>query len=438
MDGHYFCTECQIPFTARASLYRHIRQKHDKEPTAVYPNVCAFCLKTFKFKYLLTRHVSQVHNNIPTPSPAQSSPLSHHYLTEDFTKTSIQYPSLPSSYTTSCLPSPNNLLSPSSFLTKFNSIPTSDPLHKRPHTTCISSTKVQIYRSQIPSSPISSKENVIGTPSTKEKLRYPLSACSSPSSAPSISDRLHKHPHVSLSPHPCTSSTKVQIHTPPIPSSPISSKENFKGSPSKKTRIRCPFAPCSSVFSRYTGLYDHIEFYHKTTIDYEQFVFQNIQDFELWKADIEQKELSHYVKANSGYKSKTDDKTIYFDCHRSYTYDQKPTVRLFTKTSNKTGYACPSRISCTINHNGTVHVEFWKTHVGHTQQIKFISLDKSLKEHIKDQVIAGVSDDTIVNNIRNAANEGQLPLRASVITKKDIRNIKCKAVIPYSTYPDKT
>ncbi|XP_026469761.1 uncharacterized protein LOC113373696 [Ctenocephalides felis] len=313
MDSDFFCTECQIPFTARSSLYRHIRQKHDKEPRAVYPNACAFCLKTFKFKYLLTRHVSQVHNNIPNPSPAQSSSVSFEDITHlsSSTKTNIKHPSLPTSYTTTCLTSPYNLLSP-----------TSDPLHK--------------------------------------------------------------HPHVSLLPHPCTSSIKVQIHTPPIPCSPISTKENFTGTPSRKSRIRCPLPPCSSVFSRYTGLYDHIEFYHKTTIDYEQFVFQNIKDFELWKTDIERKEFSHYVKCNSGYKSKTDDKTIYFDCHRSYTNDQKPTVRLFTKTSNKTGYACPSRIGCTINHNGTVHVEFWKTHVGHSQDIKFISLDKNLKEHIKE------------------------------------------------------
>ncbi|XP_026464755.1 gastrula zinc finger protein xFG20-1-like [Ctenocephalides felis] len=388
MDSDFFCTECQIPFTARSSLYRHMRQKHDKEPRAVYPNACAFCLKTFKFKYLLTHHVSQVHNNIPNPSLAQSSSVSFEDITHlsSSTKTNIKHPSLPTSYTTTCLTSPYNLLSP-----------TSDPLHKHPHVSlsphpCTSSIKVQIHTPPTPSSPISSKENFTGTPSTKEKLRCPLSACSSFISAPSISDRLHKHFHVSLSPHPCTSSTKVQIHTPPIPSSPISTKENFIGTPSRKSRIRCPLPPCSSVFSRYTGLYDHIEFYHKTTIDYEQFVFQNIKDFELWKTDIERKEFSHYVKCNSGYKSKTDDKTIYFDCHRSYTYDQKPTVRLFTKTSNKTGYACPSRISCTINHNGTVHVEFWKTHMGHSQDIKFISLDKSLKEHIKEKVIRSLKD----------------------------------------------
>ncbi|XP_026464759.1 gastrula zinc finger protein xFG20-1-like [Ctenocephalides felis] len=225
MDSDFFCTECQIPFTARSSLYRHMRQKHDKEPRAVYPNACAFCLKTFKFKYLLTHHVSQVHNNIPNPSLAQSSSVSFEDITHlsSSTKTNIKHPSLPTSYTTTCLTSPYNLLSP-----------TSDPLHKHPHVSlsphpCTSSIKVQIHTPPTPSSPISSKENFTGTPSTKEKLRCPLSACSSFISAPSISDRLHKHFHVSLSPHPCTSSTKVQIHTPLIPSSPISTKENFIG-----------------------------------------------------------------------------------------------------------------------------------------------------------------------------------------------------------------
>ncbi|XP_026464751.1 pectinesterase inhibitor 10-like [Ctenocephalides felis] len=97
-------------------------------------------------------------------------------------------------------------------------------------------------------------------------------------------------PYMSLSPQPSTSSTSApymflssqpgtpSTHFPINPSStsnsPLSSKENFTGTPSRASRIRCPFPDCSSIFSRYISLHGHIESHHMVAIDYKESVNQ--------------------------------------------------------------------------------------------------------------------------------------------------------------------
>ncbi|XP_026482818.1 uncharacterized protein LOC113391058 [Ctenocephalides felis] len=334
MNSNIFCQECQVSFAHRASLFRHMRRKHGENPRLVYPNACSLCEKTFKNKRSLTRHITQVHANIPPTSSTLSL---------------VRSKSLPSSTTSavSLIQHSTHLFSPKSSGSPSNS-----------------STQVTCHPSSIPKSPLSSKVNINSDPST---------------SAP-----LGTRPHMALLPQPSNSSRQVTFHPSPIPNCPLSLKENFTGTPSRNKRIICPFPECYLVFSRYNNFYNHFESHHNTIIDYEEVVFQTLNDFVLWKSDVEQKENSHYIQGNSGYTTSKNCKTKYYNCHRSYTYEQQNTIRTSTKNTIKTGYACPSRIACTVDGNHAVKVRFWKTHIGHTKQInKSISLDKHSKENIK-------------------------------------------------------
>ncbi|XP_026467089.1 uncharacterized protein LOC113380208 [Ctenocephalides felis] len=94
---------------------------------------------------------------------------------------------------------------------------------------------------------------------------------------------------------------------------------------------------------------------------------------------------------------------------------------------------------CKVYNDGHVEVDYWKTHVGHENLIKYVRLDQNLIRNIKDQIKAGVDDDFIIKNIREDCYNKKLlrPLRASMITKKDLWNIKRRVLPPNDTFINK-
>ncbi|XP_026464645.1 uncharacterized protein LOC113367234 [Ctenocephalides felis] len=102
------------------------------------------------------------------------------------------------------------------------------------------------------------------------------------------------------------------------------------------------------------------------------------------------------------------------------------------KESRRIGSACPSRIISTLYDDGHVVVDYWKTHVGHEKLAKYVPIDKNLLKDIREKIIAGVNDDVIIGTIREACYRKTLPERASLISKKDLWNIKKKVIPSYT------
>ncbi|XP_026467755.1 uncharacterized protein LOC113371341 [Ctenocephalides felis] len=117
--------------------------------------------------------------------------------------------------------------------------------------------------------------------------------------------------------------------------------------------------------------------------------------------------------------------------------------------------SCPSRIVATVNNDGHVVVDYWKTHLGHQKLAKYIRMDKKLRRHIKDTLTDASElnifnarlnfaksdlteiakrDDVIIGNIHEASYSNKLPLRASLVSSKDLWNLKKKYLKPYRTY----
>ncbi|XP_026468139.1 uncharacterized protein LOC113371735 [Ctenocephalides felis] len=104
---------------------------------------------------------------------------------------------------------------------------------------------------------------------------------------------------------------------------------------------------------------------------------------------MEQNSITTYVKDTAAYITKDNCCTIqYYNCHRSHSHQTKETC---LRGSKKIGHACPLRIMC--------KVDYWKTHVGHENLIKYVRLDQNLIRNIEDQIKAGVDDDFIIKNI---------------------------------------
>ena len=57
------CDDCQKLFTSKRTLYQHIRQKHNKEPTLHLRNfVCGHCNQILSSACNLLRHIRNIHN----------------------------------------------------------------------------------------------------------------------------------------------------------------------------------------------------------------------------------------------------------------------------------------------------------------------------------------------------------------------------------------
>lgn len=118
-------------------------------------------------------------------------------------------------------------------------------------------------------------------------------------------------------------------------------------------------------------------------------------DFHIWKNKIQTENLSFY-SLDTGTKQLVGG-TIYkqfYDCHRSYKYKPKGDHQRALKSmgSNKSGKACPSRMEVTIIGNmeepKSIKVKFWKTHIGHIQDLGRLFLDKETRT-----IIAGIHFD---------------------------------------------
>ena len=58
------CDDCQKVFTSKRTLYQHIRQKHNKEPTLHLRNfVCGHCSQNLSSLFNLFRHIRNIHKS---------------------------------------------------------------------------------------------------------------------------------------------------------------------------------------------------------------------------------------------------------------------------------------------------------------------------------------------------------------------------------------
>ncbi|XP_026464510.1 uncharacterized protein LOC113367097 [Ctenocephalides felis] len=200
-----------------------------------------------------------------------------------------------------------------------------------------------------------------------------------------------------------------------LPTIASQTSQEITGSP-RVLRITCPVEGCGKACTRYNALQNHIQRDHEISIECEQMSFSSIDDFNKWKIETEQSDVSSYVKDTSAYKAKNEYHIAYYNCHRSHSSVEKK-KKTFSRVfkSKKIGHACPSRIVCKMHNDGHINVDYYKTHVGHEKVLKFLPLDQNLKQNIKDKILAGEDADVIIKSIRN---NKLLPPRAAMITKR--------------------
>jgi len=118
----------------------------------------------------------------------------------------------------------------------------------------------------------------------------------------------------------------------------------------------------------------------------ECFVFGNIENFNLWKNEMEHKTKSCYIKNCGSIDNDHSNKTfIYYKCHRNGNYISKGTGlrHLKTQRSNKTNGYCPSHIDVTICQlSKKCTVKLIANHTGHDNDLGHLPLNKDVRDNI--------------------------------------------------------
>ncbi|XP_050299822.1 uncharacterized protein LOC126738496 isoform X2 [Anthonomus grandis grandis] len=151
--------------------------------------------------------------------------------------------------------------------------------------------------------------------------------------------------------------------------------------------------------------------------------FNTIQEFELWKMDIEKYTKSSYVKEHGTYKSKSFTRTT-FVCHRSGCYKSKGKGERHLKLqgTNKINAFCTAAIKLTETQD-KCKIEFLETHLGHEHDLGNLFLSKLDKETIAAKLAAKIPMTAILDEVRDSVASEDLE-RLHLLTRKDLYNIE--------------
>ena len=148
-------------------------------------------------------------------------------------------------------------------------------------------------------------------------------------------------------------------------------------------------------------------------------------DFRDWKREQEEDSNSTFVKQTGSKTDKNQNKITYYYCNRTGFYTSKDIRQrqLKSQGTDKLNAHCTASIKTTIHHiTGEVGVETCHTHYGHRQDLSHICLSEYTRLSIAGQLLQGVSQQHILDNVRDKV--GEELKRIHLLTKKDIKNIE--------------
>ncbi|XP_072385188.1 uncharacterized protein [Diabrotica undecimpunctata] len=195
----------------------------------------------------------------------------------------------------------------------------------------------------------------------------------------------------------------------------------------KINHIICPLCEKETNLKSHGNLRKHLKENHQVSIELINFEFSSLQEYETWK-DMQKLETS-YAKQRAV--RKKEYKIVYYHCNRSNLNGYKPNYKIRTEKSGgsiKIKGVCPSRLICKLRDQGQVSVRYWKTHVGHKEELRTMHLSKAEEKMIVEKLTSGVPFSRILEDSRKL--ETPKLERLALLTSKDLSNLSRK----YNTY----
>lgn len=193
----------------------------------------------------------------------------------------------------------------------------------------------------------------------------------------------------------------------------------------KSVKKKCPLCDYSRLNK--LKMLSHFKDTHFINIVSRKLEFSTLEEFLNWKADVENKTYSRYLR-NSKYKISNNSEsheTVYYCCHRSGSYipKGKGIRQLKSKGSNKINAYCPASIQLEKNNNGNCNILFIETHIGHEAEVERIQLSDSERKDLAIKIEAGIPYDEIIDEVKQSADPVDIK-RIHLLTKKDLHNIQ--------------
>lgn len=154
--------------------------------------------------------------------------------------------------------------------------------------------------------------------------------------------------------------------------------------------------------------------------------FENEEKFKDWKLSVEKSDLNQFVRDTGMKKTATGKFKLVFNCFRTGTFQSRSeTGERHEKLlgSNKINGYCPARIEATVFETGEVCIDYYKTHVGHTNDLGRMRLPKPERDEIAQKLRLRIPPQSIIDSIRDTTPIDGAADRYHLLVKKDIRNI---------------
>lgn len=181
----------------------------------------------------------------------------------------------------------------------------------------------------------------------------------------------------------------------------------------------CVFKSCSRP-----ELIKHFERIHNLSIVQEKHMFESKDQFLTWKNELESKTISRFVQHRGSTKLKTHVTSTYM-CHRSgyYTPVGKGSRHLKMQGTNKINGFCPAAITLKVQNDGSSHVLYTVTHIGHDNELKYLPLMPAERENIAKKIALKIPFDDILDEIRDSIYDSDVH-RIHILTRQDLYNIE--------------
>lgn len=153
--------------------------------------------------------------------------------------------------------------------------------------------------------------------------------------------------------------------------------------------------------------------------------FNNMKEFQSWKAEEEQKTSSEYNRKGAPY-SDVNSQIWYYYCNRAGKYKPKGSNirQMKLQGTCKTGKQCTAHIKVTIKHETSkVKVFYCSSHHNHAIALAHLRMPTATRMKIAAKLQEGVGMDHILDTIRDSVTAEGIN-REHLVTRTDLYNIK--------------
>ncbi|KAF2900868.1 hypothetical protein ILUMI_05318, partial [Ignelater luminosus] len=184
---------------------------------------------------------------------------------------------------------------------------------------------------------------------------------------------------------------------------------------SRISRIKCSL--CLIETGTYENLKQHLTESHQVSVDEIYLSFCSKDEVAVW-LQTAQIEANYFI---CGRKQNKKGNEIRYACNRSDLKGHKSNCKIRTEKTGgsiKIQGVCPSHLVIKFYENDQVFIKFWKTLVGHDEEIRSQHLTRMEKNMIVNKLKIGISIDRILDDVRKV--ECNKLSRFNLASRKDI------------------